>query len=310
MLLRERETGVLYPKVGLWPDGSHHNLVFNFFGDYSRAEVVREYASELFARIASEAAASSRDVLISSESLAGHNRAPEFISALLARMGGGFRPEIIFVVREHFERASSVYNQQVKDRATRERRDPADFLKARAKRLCYAPMLQNLARANCQLTVLSYHPAGDFVKRFLGHVGAAPDSSGEAAMHNVSLSTKALIATLAINRAVSSDLARNEMLAAIYALPGSFEPSKSVFSTDALALTEPVFERDRQFLHRNFDIELKTPRSGSVTPFSLSEMDMEELTSALQGFDSRADAVRQEMVRYVAPPHPPRAEEH
>lgn len=36
-LFRNRpELGVIYPRVGLWVDGAHHNLTFNFFGGSAR----------------------------------------------------------------------------------------------------------------------------------------------------------------------------------------------------------------------------------------------------------------------------------
>jgi hypothetical protein len=42
---------VLYPKVGLWADGSHHNLAFNFYQDFQRPEAVRSDIVAMFALI-------------------------------------------------------------------------------------------------------------------------------------------------------------------------------------------------------------------------------------------------------------------
>jgi len=61
VLQRHDNSAVIYPKVGLWADGSHHNLVLNYFGEYGRPEVVREDPAELLARIGKEARRSTRE---------------------------------------------------------------------------------------------------------------------------------------------------------------------------------------------------------------------------------------------------------
>jgi hypothetical protein len=78
---------VIYPKVGLWGDGSHHGLVFSFFGEQRkpRQKDLEKYDLKLLLdRLADEARDNARDILISSETLAGSGRNFEaFILALL-----------------------------------------------------------------------------------------------------------------------------------------------------------------------------------------------------------------------------------
>jgi hypothetical protein len=133
VLRKHDNSAVIYPKVGLWADGSHHNLILNFYEDYARPEVVRENIDGLLDRIGAEAGTSHRNVVISSEILGGRQRPGKFIRALAARLGPDFEVEIVAGIREHFERAASVYNQRVKDAVTRETCDPDEFLVERAR---------------------------------------------------------------------------------------------------------------------------------------------------------------------------------
>ena len=42
-VLRDHDgSAVYYPKAGQWDDGSHHNLVLNFYGDDGQSQWVRE----------------------------------------------------------------------------------------------------------------------------------------------------------------------------------------------------------------------------------------------------------------------------
>src|SRR5215469_18919344 len=81
-LQRHDNSVVIYPKVGLWADGSHHNLVLNYFGEYARPELVREDPAKLIVRIGDEARGSTRDIVISSEVLAGRKDIAQFVAAL------------------------------------------------------------------------------------------------------------------------------------------------------------------------------------------------------------------------------------
>src|SRR5262249_25017319 len=105
-LRRHDNSTVIYPKVGLWDDGSHHNLILNYFSEYTRPEVVREDAAGLLARIGEEARRSNRDIVISSEILAGRKDVTGLTAALEQEIGEPLRVEIVAVVREHFERAA------------------------------------------------------------------------------------------------------------------------------------------------------------------------------------------------------------
>lgn len=300
-LLRAHDSSaIVYPKVGLWPDGSHHNLVFNFFGGSFRPEFVREPVRDQFDRIATEAKGSERNVLISSEVLAGHKRAPEFISALLERLGGGFRAEVLYVVRDHFERAASVYNQRVKDGALREQRDPDIFVSQEANNLRYAPALRRFLKTDFLLNVLNYHPAGDFVQRFLGHIGFAQEGVPAAPVRNVSLSTKALIATLGANRACGDIETRARIGEAIQGLPGSFAPSEFIFGREAVSRAEEQFDPDVGFLRRRFGIEIRNQNPPKAARrFAISTDEFAEISSVLSNFGSVGEAVRKSVLPYV-----------
>jgi len=159
ILSRHDGSIVLYPRIGLWPDGSHHNLVLNFFGDYQRPDVVRQDPARLLAQIADEIRTSDRDVVISSEILAGRRNLPEFVAAMHTAIGEPCRVVLVVVAREHRERAASIYNQRVKDAVTSETRDPDAFLTESRESFCYGRLLRRLRKTDFELVVLNYHPA-------------------------------------------------------------------------------------------------------------------------------------------------------
>lgn len=149
---------VLYPHVGLWGDGSHHNLVLNFYGEYQRPEMERENVGCLFARLADEAPASDRDLVISSEMLAGRKKIRDFANAIQTAAGCELRIVCVVVVREHRERAASLYNQRVKDAVFLEQRSPDEFLIEHPERICYAALLRRLRTAGIEVIVVNHHP--------------------------------------------------------------------------------------------------------------------------------------------------------
>jgi hypothetical protein len=300
--LRDHDNSVVvYPKVGLWPDGSHHNLVLNYFRDYARAEAVPDDIETLFDRIADEAGRSDRDVLVSSESLGGAGRSLAFIEALLTRVGPAFDAEILFVVRDHFARAASVYNQRVKDAATRECRDPDQFLLDQARQLRYAPAIKRFRKAGFRVSALNYHPAEDFGRRFLGHVGFAEGGMPAVPARNVSLSTKALITLLAANRAAGTHEAREMLFAALRRMPGCFAPSRAIFGREAVMAAEKEFASDREFLRARFAIELPAPQAEHDCDFRIEETEFDELASAMSELGAFGSQVREHMKAYLRP---------
>jgi len=293
---------VIYPQAGRWAGISHHNLVFNFFRDFTRVQTVPEDIDTLFSRIAAEANGSEGNILISSEVLFGRKKAANFILALQSRLGHEFSAEILFVARDHFERAASVYNQRVKDAVFRETRDPDEFLTQQASELGYGPTLRRLQKTGLGLSVLNYHPAHDFVTRFLMHVGFAEGQIAPPRKRNVSLSTKALIATLAANRAAASPEARDRIVAALRKMRGSYAPSQFIFGAESVAAAEAEFAPDRAFLRDGFGIEFPT-RSASCGDgaFCIGEEEYADIAAALSDLGAEGDKVRDCARAYVRP---------
>jgi hypothetical protein len=300
-ILRAHDSSVIvYPKAGLWADISHHNLVFNYFRDYSRPEMVREDVGDLFRRIVSEVNASRKNVVISSEVLAGRNRLAEFVEALLSKLGPGFRAQLIFVVRDQLELAASTYNQRVKDSVTRERRDPDEFLAERAAHLCYAPILRRLQRTGISLSVLNYHPAQGLAARFLEHIGFPSGEIAESPLRNVSMSTRALIATLVLNRSSMSRQRRNQIVSTLRGMPRRFAPSRLIFGSQAVAAAEEHFGPDRTFLRDVWRIEFPPSQiQPSANLFALTSDEFAELSVALTGLGPDSDAMLQDLGAYV-----------
>jgi len=294
-------SAVLYPRVGLWADGSHHNLVLNFFADYTRPEMVREDAGILLDRIAEEARASDRNIVISSEILAGRRNLADFVQALQSRMGGEpLRVELLVFVREHYERAASLYNQRVKDAIFAEQRDPDVFLAEHAERLCYVNLLRRLRRSEFRLKVLSYHPAETTVARGLAHLGFAPHQIPVAPARNVSLSKIMLVATLMANRLASAPAQRERLIDALRGMPGVFAPPLFIFGAAAIAQAEPRFAADRVFLRRRFGVELPVPDlAGLEATLVIDEREFAGIAAAVQGLGDEGAALLDAVRPYV-----------
>ncbi|HEY6577990.1 MAG TPA: hypothetical protein VIY09_01585 [Rhizomicrobium sp.] len=299
ILSRHDGSIVLYPKVGLWSDGSHHNLVLNFFGDYQRPEMVREDAGQLLARIAEAARETDRDLVISSEILAGQKKLADFVAALRGALGGErLRVVLVVVVREHLERAASLYNQRVKDAAFLERRDPDAFLSEHIERLCYAPLLRRLRSTGFKLAVLDYHPAEDFVARCLAQFGFAPRQIPGAPTRNMSLSRSALIATLAANRVAETPGQRKHFDSLLSRIPDRFAPSGMLFGSEAVAAAHPALAADRKFLRNRFGVALPAhPREASR--FELDEDEFAAIAAVLRDPGDDARRILEIMRSYV-----------
>jgi len=270
---------VIYPRAGQWADGSHHNLVLNFFGDYERPDVRRENIDDLLAQIAAEAGDSSKDIVISSEMLLGRDIAA-FAAALTSRLGAqSHETRVLAVAREHFGRTSSLYNQWVKDFAIREIRDPDEFLQQSAPRLAYGRVFSRLLQERLAVDVLNFHPAETLVARFLAALGFPPDTADRVANTNPSMSTKALIAILCINRLGLPPPRRRGAFSALRTMPGFLGPAEFSFGPDAVAAAEPIFAADRRFLARRFGIRL--PDTECARRFSINESELAQIAAAL-----------------------------
>lgn len=116
---------MIYLGVGLWADGSHHNLV-NFFEICLRPEMVKRGRAELLNELSQSFGASDRHIVISSEALFGQAKLGHFVDSLASLSGSPIAIEAIIVCPEHFDCAASQYNQQVKDPVMMERGIPDD----------------------------------------------------------------------------------------------------------------------------------------------------------------------------------------
>lgn len=287
------DKNVLYPNVGLWSDGAHHNLVLNYFEDFRRPEVIRGDIKFLFEQIGALARNSQQNIVISSEDLVGRLDLDSFVHALLSNLNNGdWTAEIVFVCREHFERTASLYNQMVKDFVSREPRLPDEYLRQQAKQLCYAPTLMRLQKGGFPLTILNYHPSKDFVPRFLTHVGFAGALSVKNESRNISLSPTGLIATLAANQLANSTEDRQRYFAAFEKAKWLFSPFHQIFSKDAMLDVEALFKQDRDFLQTEFGIVLPAPDLSTVQgKFFISNQELLEISDAARCLGAEGDAL-------------------
>jgi hypothetical protein len=207
------------------------------------------------------------------------------------------RVELVAVVREHFERAASLYNQRVKDAVTGETRDPDAFLAAHAQGICYANFLKRFRKTGFDVAVLNYHPAEDCVQRVLAQFGIPRTPVADYPARNVSLSRAALVASLAANRVAVSQEERNKFVAALRRRSGPDEPAEFIFGTDAAFAADRMFGKDRNFLLRRFGIEFRLPDfSAHRVSFGIDERefgDIREIASRFGSFGQNiVDAVR------------------
>ncbi len=292
VLSKHDNSRITYPKIGLWADGSHHNLVFNFYGDTTRPEVRTEDGMAMLGAIAAEARERSGNIIISSEALVSRDIGA-FAQALLGQIGGSpCAVEIILVCREHYARAASLYNQDVKDSVTMERQLPGEFLARFAARHSYTEMIRKLTWFGFNIRVLNYHPSESFVPRFLQHIGFPPDETTGNEPRNISLSVKGMIATLAANSVAATRDDRARYFAALRRMSNFFAQSQFIFSAESVAECEPAFREDRDFLRQEYGIDLPAPDAqGPRDMFFLTPMDLADIASATKHLGADGTAI-------------------
>jgi hypothetical protein len=250
---------VIYPQVGLSRGGSHNHLVANLVGDQTRPDVVRVEHGQLLADLRQAMGASGRDVVISSEALAGKLNVAGFIETLAGLFDSPVRVEWLTVCREHFARTSSAYNQRVKDGWLREREPPDDFLRGRGAAFRYQEIIRRLRATGIPVTALNYHPAESLVERFLRHVGFPQEQIPQPQLRNISLSAKGLVATLAANNVAATTEDRARYFTTLRKMRRFFAPSKSIFSAEATREVAQRLAADREFLAINMGVALPEP---------------------------------------------------
>lgn len=286
------QDAVLYPRTGQWWDKAHHNLAFNFLGEYRRPETERRDIDALFAAIAAEAAGDPRAIVVSSEALWGQD-VEGFIARLLAYLGPR-EAEILVTCRAHAGLASSLYNQMVKDAFFGETRLPDDFLAQTAPMIAYRPVLERLAGGRYPVAAINYHPADSLVPRVLAHLGFANPPPGEK--RNPSLSRKGLAAQLAANRVAADFEGRSRFGAAVEAMPGGMGSAGALFGAGVLETVMPAFARDAAWLRDAHGIVLPEPDVTAAARFGVDAGELDEIAAAFAplGADgaAAADAAR------------------
>jgi hypothetical protein len=246
---------IIYPKVGLWNDGSHHGLVFKFFGEPTGNKIPGDIDG-FFAKIAEESKYAEQNVLISSETLIDRD-CEGFIRALLPHVSDAqMKVEILVACREHFSKAASLFNHRLREGVPPH---PDQFLQRHAASLCYAPLIKKLQKSPFKVTTLNYHPSESWVTRFLAHVGLPEYQIPQIEEMRVSLSPKATIAKLGINRLKLSKEERHHYLRRFKKMPESRVASKFIFGPEAAAAAERIFSEDRQFLLHERGLHLAAP---------------------------------------------------
>jgi hypothetical protein len=289
---------VIYPKAGQWKGGAHHNLVYNYVGQLEHAQATHEDIDGLFASIAAEARGSQLPVLISSELLSGQRNSVEFIEMLKSRLDGDFEVEILFTVREHFDRAASDYNQRVKAKGLVE--GPDKFLAGHTPGLCYEPMLRRVIHPDFRITLIPYHPAPGFVGRFLRHVGFPQDKIPEVPFLNQSIDVSALIATLAMNRVAPKDRARTKIVKALRELRKVRSERRAIFGWKTMLRAEERIRVDRDFLRSEFGFELPSPDlTGAKSAFWITEEERAAIAGSVSGSHPQIVQFRKTLRKFV-----------
>ncbi len=284
---------VIYPKVGLTKAGSHHNLVRSFYQDYNRGDAVRIDRDTLMKDIAAAVGKSDRNVLISSEMLPERPDIDQLINAVVGLMGGEVNVELLVVCRDQFSRASSAYNQKVKDVVLCERETPDAFLRRSCKQYCYAHFIRRLRRLEHKVTAINYHPSTTLVGRFLQHVGFPDDKIPPSELRNVSLSPKGLVATLAANNVAETPADRERYFNELRKMPKFFATSVFIFGPEAAAEADKIYELDRKFLRNQFKIEFppRDVNAGKLGLF-LAEPDIMDIRAVTASLGAEGAAIQ------------------
>jgi hypothetical protein len=296
-----------YPTIGQWADGSHHNLVFNYYADFGRPETIRGDIGHWLRQIGDQAKTNQEgDLLISSESLAHRDLRPFTQDILNALPDEDWEVEVLVVVRSHLERAASLYNQTVKDAHSLQRATPDEFLCQRVKGLCYAPLMSRLKPSDWKVSVINYHPSDTFVDRFLAHVGVRQPGVQTNERRNMSLSKKVLIATLAANRVAQSAKERKRYFAELVRLRPAFAPSCSIFNPAEARRAEMHFRADREFLSTQFGVGLPAPDFSVMrSEFFLRPNEWREIASAVEALGEEGRNIAHIAEAFVRPAQNP-----
>jgi hypothetical protein len=292
---------VTYPKVGLFDPGSHHGLVFKFFGEERRGKPLKGKSIErLLDKIGQETSDSDRNVVFSSEALETRD-VGAFIRGVLPFTG--CQPdnvEIVLATREHFARMASWYNHRMRAPRGGEQRSPPDkYLREHIQDICYEPLVRKFRQTGFKVTVMNYHPSETWIDRFFAHIGFSGQIPQLNSRH-VGLSPKALIAKLATNEAVRAKDERQKYLHAFNAMSESHATSQFIFGRDAAMETDRFFAADRKFLLDEFGISIPRPNiETQENMLFISQDELEEIEAVVQKFGLEGQDIAKIARRYL-----------
>lgn len=199
-----------YPRIGQWPDGAHHNLVFSLVPELRRPDAEALEPEQLLEQLQQELAEVQHDTLLISSEFLSTGCAAQVVNWLVRHgIADAQGLRALLVERELRSRAASLYNQAVKDPYVGETRSPRQWLKEEEANLRFEPMIEDLEAAGAGVEVLAYEPAESLVQRLLMAAGAIEgELPDQIPWSNTSLSEAVLIALLEVNRTVQDPQGR------------------------------------------------------------------------------------------------------
>lgn len=239
-------SNIHYPVTGQWPDGSHHKLIFAARGLRKYGVIDIPDWDSLKVQLFDEIAATDKDILISSEICQ-----PDFMEVIRELMTRfDLKLSVIMVYRNAVERASSVYNQDVKDPVIGLALKPDDFLKQNANKLRLRPVYERWCKAasDSEVSVLPYSGSKPLIERF-GEIIKVDQSVGDTnKVFNRSMGGHALIAMLIANMLLSAEGQRRAFFDAMRALPDF-----RIWSGNAYPFSHTAVETLKAELKDDFD---------------------------------------------------------
>jgi hypothetical protein len=161
-------------------------------------------------------------------------------------------------------------------------------------------MLRRVMHADFGISLIPYHPAPGFVRRFLKLIGFPDDKIPEAPFLNQSIDVSALIATLAMNRAAPKDRTPTKISAALRELPKRQSTRRTIFGWKAMLKAEERIRVDREFLRSRFGFELSAPNfSSAKSAFWITEQERAEIAGLVSGRHPQIIQFRENLRQFV-----------
>jgi hypothetical protein len=202
---------IYYPHTGQWPDGSHHKLVFatrnlRYYGPIEIPEW-----EELKQQLCAEIATTNKDIFISSEVCQ-----PGFIDYLTEiTTQFNLQLKVIMVYRDATARASSIYNQNVKDPVVGLALNPDDFLEQQVNQFKIRPLFQRWRKKTNEIHLMSYGSDTPLLASFCKYIGVMVSEDDASKIFNRSMGGHALIAMLIANKVLASENERRAFFEAM-----------------------------------------------------------------------------------------------